>query len=145
MTWGTCYVPRYWERTKRTGTCCCHRSCALSGRPPEADGRNRQLHVARERETRLPEHLMYGPAASGTISRESYAAELSRRMETAHDKLRSQQLQSRTGDKQEEPSFKTGQLVWLKPSGFQKAKATSCNLGIQGRTRSKRRPGTIPM
>ena len=54
------------------------------------------------RETRLPEHLMYGPAASGTTSRESYAAELSRRIETAHDKLRSQQLQLRTGDKQEE-------------------------------------------
>ena len=75
------------------------------------------------RETRLPEHLMYGPAASGTTSRESYAAELSRRMETAHDKLRSQQLQLRTGDKQEEPSFKTGQLVWLKTKRFSKGQS----------------------
>ena len=58
------------------------------------------------RETRLPEHLMYGPAASGTTLRESYSAKLSRRIETAHNKLRSQQLQLRTGDKQEEPSFK---------------------------------------
>ena len=44
------------------------------------------------RETRLPEHLMYGPAASGNSSRESYAAELANRMEAAHDKLRAQQL-----------------------------------------------------
>ena len=66
------------------------------------------------RETRLPEHLMYGPAASGSTSRESYAAELADRMEIAHDKLRAQQLQLRTGDRQKEPSFKTGQLVWLK-------------------------------
>ena len=41
----------------------------------------------RERETRLPEHLMYGPAASGNSSRESYAAELANRMEAAYDKL----------------------------------------------------------
>ena len=41
-------------------------------------------------------------------------------METAHDKLRLQQLQLRTGDKQEEPSFKAGQLVWLKTKRFSK-------------------------
>ena len=40
------------------------------------------------REVRLPEHLMYGPAASDTTSREKYAAELADRMEEAHDKLR---------------------------------------------------------
>ena len=75
------------------------------------------------RETRLPEHLMYSPAASGTTSWEFYAAELSRCMETAHDKLRSQQLQLRTGDKLEEPSFKAGQLVWLKTKQFLKGQS----------------------
>ena len=52
------------------------------------------------RETRLPEHLMYGLMASGNSSRESYAAELANRMEAAHDKLRAQQLRLRTGDRQ---------------------------------------------
>ena len=86
------------------------------------------------RETRLPEHLMYGPAASGTTSRDSYAAELSRCMKIAHDKLRSQQLQLRTGDKQ--PSFKAGQLVWLKTKRFSKG---------QSRKVQPRYTGTIPM
>ena len=49
------------------------------------------------REVRLPEHLMYGPAASDTTPRERYAAELADRMEEAHDKLKRQQLQLRTG------------------------------------------------
>ena len=49
-------------------------------------------------ETRLPEHLMHGPAAGETTSRESHAAELAYSMKTAHDKLRAQQLQLRTGD-----------------------------------------------
>ena len=66
---------------------------------------------------------MYCPAASGTTSRESYSAGLSRRSETAHDKVRSQQLQLRTGDKQEEPSFRTGQLVWLKTKRFSKGQS----------------------
>ena len=51
------------------------------------------------RETRLPEHLMYRPAADGTSSRESYAAELANRMEAAHDKLRAQQLLIRAEDR----------------------------------------------
>ena len=72
------------------------------------------------REVRLPEHLMYGPAASDTTSRERYAAELADRMEEAHNKLRGQQLQLKTGDRQEEPSFKAGQLVWLKTKRFSK-------------------------
>ena len=50
------------------------------------------------RETRLPENLMYSPAASGTTSRKSYSAELAGRMDTAHDKLRAQQLQLRIGN-----------------------------------------------
>ena len=75
------------------------------------------------RETRLPEHLMYGPAADGTSSRESYAAELANRMEAAHDKLRAQQLLIRTGDRQKEPSFKAGQLVWLKTKRFSKGQS----------------------
>ena len=75
------------------------------------------------REVRLPEHLMYGPAASDTTSREKYAAELADRMEEAHDKLRGQQLQLRTGDRQEEPSFKAGQLVWLKTKRFSRGQS----------------------
>ena len=75
------------------------------------------------REVRLPEHLMYGPAASDTTSRERYAAELADRMVEAHDKLRGQQLQLRTGDRQEEPSFQAGQLVWLKTKLFSKGQS----------------------
>ena len=44
-------------------------------------------------------------------------------MEEAHDKLRGQQLQLRMGDRQEEPSFKAGQLVWLKTKRFSKGKS----------------------
>ena len=72
------------------------------------------------RETRLPEHLMYGPAADRNSSRESYAADLANRMKAAHHKLRAQHLQMRAGDRQEEPSFKAGQLVWLKTKRFSK-------------------------
>ena len=39
------------------------------------------------KKTRLPEHLMYGPAASGNSPRESYATELANCMEAARDKL----------------------------------------------------------
>ena len=75
------------------------------------------------RETRLPEHLMYGPAADRNSSRESYAAELANRMEAAHDKLRAQQLLITAGDRQEEPSFRAGQLVWLKTKRFSKGQS----------------------
>ena len=76
-----------------------------------------------ERETSLPEHLMYGPAASGNSSRESYAAKLANRMEAAHDRLRAQQLQLKTGNRQREPSFKAGQLVWLRTQRFSKGQS----------------------
>ena len=46
-------------------------------------------------EARLPEHVMYGPAASDTTSKEKYAADLADRMKAAHDKLKTQQLQLR--------------------------------------------------
>ena len=49
------------------------------------------------REARLPEHLMYGPAAGETTSRESYTTELACRMKSVHDKLRVQRLQLRMG------------------------------------------------
>ena len=75
------------------------------------------------RDTRLPEHLMYGPAAGGNSFRESYAAELANRMEAAHDKLRAQQLRIRTGDRQEEPLFQVGQLVWLRTKRFSKGQS----------------------
>ena len=44
-------------------------------------------------------------------------------MEEAHDKLRGQQLQLRTGDRQEEPSFKAGQLVWLRTKRYSKGQS----------------------
>ena len=66
---------------------------------------------------------MYGPAADGNSSRESYAAELANRMEAAHEKLRTQQLLLRTEDRQEEPSFKAGQLVWLKTKRFSRGQS----------------------
>ena len=75
------------------------------------------------REVRLLEHFMYGPAASDTTSRERYAAELADSMEEAHDKLRGQQLQLRTEDGQEEPSFKARQLVWLRTKRFSKGQS----------------------
>ena len=49
------------------------------------------------RKARLPEHLMYGPVASETTSRESYATELACCMKAAHDKLRVQRLQLKMG------------------------------------------------
>ena len=93
--------------------------CTIRASPHKQMGETANF-VMLGRETRLPEHLMYGPAASGNSSRESYAAELANRMEAAHDKLRAQQLQLRTGDRQEEPSFKAGQLVWLRTKRFSK-------------------------
>ena len=54
---------------------------------------------------------------------ESYAAELANRMEAAHEKLRAQQLLIRSGDRQEEPSFKAGQLVWLKTKRFSRGQS----------------------
>ena len=56
-------------------------------------------------------------------SRESYAAELASRMEAAHEKLRAQQLLLRTGERQEAPLFKAGQLVWLKTKRFSKGQS----------------------
>ena len=75
------------------------------------------------REARLPEHLMYGPAPDETTSREGYAAELACHIEAVHDKLRAQQLQLRTGDRQEKPSFNAGQLVWLRTKRFSKGQS----------------------
>lgn len=70
------------------------------------------------REVRLPEHFMYKPAANDTTSRERHAAELADSMAEAHDKLRTQQLQLKTGDRQEEPSSQPEQLVWLRAKRF---------------------------
>ena len=54
---------------------------------------------------------------------ENYAAELANRMKDANDKLRAQQLRLRTGDRQEEPSFKAAQLVWLRTKRFSKGQS----------------------
>ena len=96
-----------------------HIICGIRASPHKQMGETANF-VMLGRETRLPEHLMYGPAASGNSSRESYAAELANRMEAAHDKLRAQQLQLKTGNRHREPSFKAGQLVWLRTKRFSK-------------------------
>ena len=44
-------------------------------------------------------------------------------MEAAHEKLRAQQLLIRSGDRQEERSFKAGQLVWLKTKRFSRGQS----------------------
>ena len=44
-------------------------------------------------------------------------------MEAAHDKLRTQQLQLRMGARQEELSFRPGQLVWLRIKRFSKGQS----------------------
>ena len=75
------------------------------------------------REVRLPEHLLYGPNAEKSASREEYALELQKRLELAHTMLRDKQLEIRTADRQEKPSFHTGQLVWLKTKRFSKGKS----------------------
>ena len=72
------------------------------------------------REVRLPEHLLYGPDAGETYSREQYALEIQKRLEVAHDLLRKSQLTIRTNDRQERPSFNIGQLVWLRTKRFSK-------------------------
>ena len=75
------------------------------------------------REVRLPEHLLYGPNTDKNVSREQYAVDLQKRLDTAHCLLREKQLDVRTADRQEEPSFKKGQLVWLKNKRFSKGKS----------------------
>ena len=75
------------------------------------------------REVRLPEHLLYGPEAEDTYSREQYAVEVQKRLNTAHELLRKQQLNIRTEDRQEGPSFQVGQLVWLKTKRFSNLKS----------------------
>ena len=75
------------------------------------------------REVRLPEHLLYGPAAEEVYSREKYAVEVQKRLNTAHELLRKQQLDIRTEDRQERPLFQVGQLVWLKTKRFSNLKS----------------------
>ena len=75
------------------------------------------------REVRLPEHLLYGPEAEKSTSREQYAMDLQKRLDVAHCLLREKQQNIRTADRQEEPSFKKGQLVWLKNKRFSKGKS----------------------
>ena len=75
------------------------------------------------REVRLPEHLLYGPEAEDVYTREQYAVEVQKRLSTAHELLRTQQLATRTEDRQEEPSFQVGQMVWLKTKRFSNLKS----------------------
>ena len=62
---------------------------------------------------RLSEYLFYELAADKDASKESYAVDLVTRTKTAHKKLRAQQLQLQTKDRQEAPFFKVGQQVRL--------------------------------
>ena len=97
---------------RRIKTFCYPKLCTPSECPPQKQtGKTANLMML-GKEVRLPEHLMYGSAASDTTS-----------MEEVHDKLRAQQLQLRTGNRQEERSFKAGQLVWLKTKRFSKSQS----------------------
>ena len=65
-------------------------------------------------EIRLPEHLLYKPAADIAPSKESYANELPTWIETMHKMLKAQQLQLQRQDRHEALFFKIGQQVWLR-------------------------------
>ena len=65
-------------------------------------------------EIRLPEHLLYKPAADIAPSKENYAIELPTWIETMHKMLKAQQLQLRTQDRPKALSFEIGQQVWLR-------------------------------
>ena len=75
------------------------------------------------REVCLPEQLVYGPEASEKFLREEYAIQLQDRMEKAYELLTDKQLQLRTLDTQESPSFQVGGSVWLRTKRFSKGKA----------------------
>ena len=63
------------------------------------------------KEVRILEHLLYGPHTYEPTSLERYTAELAASIKTVHNKLRSQQLQLRTTDLEEEYSFKVWQQI----------------------------------
>jgi len=64
------------------------------------------------RETRVPEHLIYHvPAPRSSVH--EYMDELITRIRTAHEVLREQQWQLRSGDSDDFPLYKVGDWVWM--------------------------------
>jgi len=64
------------------------------------------------RETRVPEHMTYHvPAPESNVH--DYMDELIKRMRTAHEVLREQQWQVRSGDSDDPPLYKVGDWVWM--------------------------------
>jgi len=65
-----------------------------------------------ERETRVPEHVTYHvPTPESNVH--DYVDELVKRMVTAHEVLREQQWQVRSGDSDDTPLYKVGDWVWM--------------------------------
>jgi hypothetical protein len=65
------------------------------------------------RELQLPDQVMMGQVEEAATSRESYAVELSERLQVAYDALREKQDKIRAVDTQEPPLFSVGDRVWL--------------------------------
>jgi len=64
------------------------------------------------RETRVPEHVTYHvPASESNVH--DYVDELVKRMRTAHEVLREQQWQVRSGDSDDPPLYKVGDWAWM--------------------------------
>jgi len=64
------------------------------------------------RETRVPEHVTHHvPALESNVH--DYVDELVKRMRTAHEVLREQQWQVRSGDSDDPPLYKVGDWVWM--------------------------------
>jgi len=63
-------------------------------------------------ETRVPEHVTYHVAAPESNVHD-YVDELVKRMRTAHEVIREQQWQVRSGDSDVPPLYKVGDWVWM--------------------------------
>ena len=80
------------------------------------------------REVRLPQALLHEAYSDENQSTDEYAANLQKRLETAHTLLRDRQLQVRTTDSEEPPLFKARDLVWLKSYQYKRGMAKARKL-----------------
>ncbi|XP_067929640.1 uncharacterized protein [Watersipora subatra] len=65
------------------------------------------------RETRLPDQIVYGTSDTENTTTQQYALDFLERLHEAYDKLRQQQLETRTEDAEEPPPYEVGDLVGL--------------------------------
>ena len=75
------------------------------------------------RELHLPDTLISG-VPTQPKPKQQYAIELQEILETAYEKLRNQQQETRTMDTQEPPLYEKGNLVWLKSKRYKKGKTS---------------------